>query len=162
VEKRGRFNLGEKLVLALSEDAEIHTTTGTVWFDDSGRHRSNKCTEKGSYFKARLKMTRAQYEQVVTEVSRVIPPEQIRTTFNGSPLHNLREKVISFEATLSTVFATKMGSCAIPPYNLGRAVPAPARREGDDLRDGHPVVETGDTFHVNVMQKVPLNMDRTT
>ena len=38
-EKRGRFNLGEKLVLALCEEAAISTTTGTVTFNGDGRRR---------------------------------------------------------------------------------------------------------------------------
>jgi hypothetical protein len=35
-EKRGRFNLGEKLVLAMCEEATISTTTGAVHFDAGG------------------------------------------------------------------------------------------------------------------------------
>lgn len=35
--KRGRFNLGEKLVLAFCENARIMSTTGTVIFDAQGR-----------------------------------------------------------------------------------------------------------------------------
>ncbi len=37
-EKRGRFNIGEKQVLALCESARIETTKGTVIFDKKGRH----------------------------------------------------------------------------------------------------------------------------
>jgi hypothetical protein len=38
-EKRGRFNLGEKLILAMCQEASIATTTGTVVFDaDGDRH----------------------------------------------------------------------------------------------------------------------------
>ena len=39
-EKRGRFNIGEKLVLALARDARITTTKGTVTFNENGRRRS--------------------------------------------------------------------------------------------------------------------------
>ena len=39
-EQRGRFNLGEKLVLALAKAACIETTTGSVRFDEQGRHAS--------------------------------------------------------------------------------------------------------------------------
>src|SRR5262245_13074758 len=35
--KRGRFNLGEKLVLAVCKTATITTTTGRVVFDGDGR-----------------------------------------------------------------------------------------------------------------------------
>ncbi len=36
-EKRGAFNLGEKCVLALCDEASITTTTGRVTFDAQGR-----------------------------------------------------------------------------------------------------------------------------
>lgn len=36
-EKRGRFNIGEKQVLAICESAVISTTKGTVIFDSQGR-----------------------------------------------------------------------------------------------------------------------------
>lgn len=41
-ERRGRFNLGEKLVLAVCEEASISSTSGTVMFDAKGRHRSRR------------------------------------------------------------------------------------------------------------------------
>src|SRR5208337_3357106 len=37
-ELRGQFNFGEKLFLSLCRAATISTTTGTVVFDDDGRH----------------------------------------------------------------------------------------------------------------------------
>src|SRR3990167_2968901 len=36
--KRGRFNLGEKLVLAICTEAVIRSTKGMVVFDKHGRH----------------------------------------------------------------------------------------------------------------------------
>ena len=35
----GRFNVGEKLVVALCHEASIETTTGTVTWDEEGRRR---------------------------------------------------------------------------------------------------------------------------
>jgi hypothetical protein len=37
-EQRGRFNFGEKLVLAISDEVTIRTTKGGIRFDDAGRH----------------------------------------------------------------------------------------------------------------------------
>ncbi len=53
-EQRGRFNLGEKLVLALCDEATIASTTGTWHFDRRGRHHSRKHRPRGSPFTARL------------------------------------------------------------------------------------------------------------
>ena len=37
-QQRGRFNLGEKLVLAISDEVTIRTTRGGIRFDADGRH----------------------------------------------------------------------------------------------------------------------------
>src|SRR6266699_1770239 len=37
-EQRGRFNFGEKLVVAICEEATIHTTKEGIRFDGAGRH----------------------------------------------------------------------------------------------------------------------------
>ena len=59
--KRGRFNLGEKQVLALCESASIQTTKGTVFFAAGGeRTRGRKRREAGSVFHGVMRMTRAE------------------------------------------------------------------------------------------------------
>src|SRR5947208_7369358 len=64
-EQRGQFNLGEKLVLAVCDQASISTTKGTVVFDpDEGRIEKPQCRERGSVFKGRIKMTADEYTQV--------------------------------------------------------------------------------------------------
>ncbi len=47
-EKRGRFNLGEKLVLALAREAVISTTKGTVQFNSTGRSPYRAALHEGS------------------------------------------------------------------------------------------------------------------
>ena len=52
-EKRGRFNLGEKQVLALCREAKIVTTKGTVEFLPDGKRKEDKARRKsGSVFEA--------------------------------------------------------------------------------------------------------------
>src|SRR3954468_15406199 len=55
--QRGRFNLGEKLVIAVCSRAVISTTTGTVEFTDAGRRHLRRKTEAGSVFEGEIKMT---------------------------------------------------------------------------------------------------------
>ncbi len=57
-ELRGRFNLGEKLVLALCDAATVASTTGTWHFDRRGRHFSRQRRPRGSLFTARLPIRR--------------------------------------------------------------------------------------------------------
>ena len=50
-EQRGRFNLGEKLVLSMFESATIQSTSGTISFLKNGkREQSKKSIDKGTIF----------------------------------------------------------------------------------------------------------------
>lgn len=62
-EQRGRFNLGEKLVLSLCREAEIRTTTGTIEFSPDGRRLESgrRRTARGSVFEATVDMTQAEF-----------------------------------------------------------------------------------------------------
>jgi len=64
-EQRGQFNLGEKLVLAVCEQASISTTKGTVIFHpEKGRIEKPQCRDRGSVFVGRIAMTQDEYAQV--------------------------------------------------------------------------------------------------
>jgi hypothetical protein len=157
-EKRGRFNLGEKLVLAICDAAIIRTTTGTLFFGTMGRERLKKRTRKGSEFDATIRMTRAEYEEVCRDIERLIAP--VPTTFNEIPLpeHKL---VDDFEATLQTVIADAEGSLRRSYRKTKVEVYEPLdAAEGWIYEMGIPVVSTGDKYDVNVLQKVPLSLDR--
>lgn len=159
--KRGRFNIGEKLVLACCEEAQVLTTSGGVRFTKNGLRKTlRKKTEKGSEFSAVIKMTKSQYDEVCESVDRLIPPRNIVTKFNGRIL-KADKPVTTFEASLPTEICDKEG-------NLKRSVRKTRVniykvKEGKTAfiyEMGIPVVETGDTYHVDIQQKVPLNMDR--
>lgn len=161
-EKRGRFNLGEKLVLALCREAEIITTTGTIRFDDDGRHSLNARTASGTKFRALVRMNRAEYESALEEVKKVIPPRTVRTLLNGHLLL-APEPEKTIEATLTTVVADDNGVMR-PTKRKTRVELHDAQGKGGTIYEmGIPVVtpEGADRWHYNVLQKVPLNSDRT-
>jgi hypothetical protein len=160
-EKRGRFNLGEKLVLALCEEAHIVSTTGSIHFTGDGRLIGRQKREKGTLFQARLRMTREQYQTVCYDIGQVIPPAHITIKFNGEELAVPREFVTRFECVLPTVIADAEGNLTRTSRTTQVELYRPLPDEVAMIYEmGIPVVATGDTFHVNVMQKVPLNMDR--
>lgn len=159
-EQRGRFNLGEKLVLALAKTAEIETTTGTILFDASGRIKSQRKREAGSKFEADVPMTRAEINEIDRAMELLIPPVGITTSYNGRAIPH-RMPVASFVETLPTVLADGEGMLRKTIRGTRVRVYEPAADEPAMLYEmGVPVVETGDRFHVDVQQKVPLNMDR--
>jgi len=159
-EKRGRYNLGEKLVLSRCESATIVSTTGTVRFDESGRHRLRRKSERGSSFDALLRMSNDEFDACVAGVKRLLPPKGVETRFNGERLPE-REPLISFVATLPTELAGDDGVLRRTARKTTVTVYEPASGERPSLYElGIPVVETSDRWHVDIGMKVPLNMDR--
>jgi len=159
--KRGRFNLGEKLILSLCAEAVITTTTGRVRFLKEGKRirSGNPKTKEGSVFEAIIRLTHQQVEDAIVATRNLIPPSEIVTTVNGRRLGR-PPMLATADATLPTVVANEHGE-------LRRS----ARKTAIDVYDadgapgwlyelGIPVVETGDTWHYDVNQKVPVNLDR--
>jgi hypothetical protein len=157
--KRGRFNLGEKLVLALCEEATISSTTGEVVFRDGQRNDyPRRKRQAGTVFEATVLMTRPEHLRACQEMERLVVPEGIILSFNGQVIQP-RKPLTTFEATLPTVLADDEG------------VMRPTRRKtnvevhhgtGWLYEMGIPVVQVNDgsVYDINVMQKVPLNTDR--
>lgn len=159
-DKRGRFNLGEKLVVAVCDTVRITTTTGTVLFTEAGRYLSDQKRKAGSVFEATIKMTDEDAAEMEALVHSLLPPAHIATSFN---LHALpvRAPVRTFEASLRTERADADGNLRPTTRKTIVEVFEPLPGEVAMLYElGIPVVETGDRYHVNVGQKVPLNIDR--
>jgi hypothetical protein len=161
LEQRGQFNLGEKLVLAVCEQASISTTKGSVVFDPvEGRIEKPECRDRGSVFKGRIRMTEQEYSEVCDYLRSLLLPEGVVVTFNGDRLLP-RQPVHTFQASLETQIADEKGvmrpTTRKAQVRLYDVLPG----EVAHLYEmGLPIVETGDKWHVSVGQKVPLNKDR--
>lgn len=157
-EKRGVFNAGEKFVLALCEEAFVQTTSGTVFFSKEGREETTKRRVTGSEFSGTLRLTIAEWEQMCNAAMRLIPP--VKTSFNGQVIPN-RKPLIEFETVLSTIIADGRGYLRRSSRKTRVRVFEAFSGEIPTLYEmGIPVVETGDKWHVDVQQKVPVNLDR--
>jgi len=165
-EKRGRFNLGEKLVLALASEACVSTTTGTVNFTKHGRQRSPGLKrEKGSVISMMIRVKKDEIDQIVNACARLIPPvgeKTIITTINGKALVSA-PGMTRFKAALATEVADGEGNMVkttrLTNVEVYRAVPG----EGCPAaiyEMGIPVCEIDGKYIFNVGQKVPLTMDR--
>ena len=172
-EKRGRFNLGEKLVLAYVVAhgglATVMSTTGTVSFSKQGRTRSRQKTLSGSAIELdNVKLTRDQLAAVLAGVRQLIPPERVKTvlhepgfSFGDGEVLTRPRGVLSFPCTLPTEVADEEGILRRTRRKTVVTVLEPRNGEtGWVYEMGIPVVETGDRWHVDVSQKIPLNMDR--
>jgi hypothetical protein len=160
-EARGQFNLGEKMVLAVCESASISTTKGTVIFEPTGRtEKPRQKRDRGSVFKGRIKMTRDEYPIVCDYLRSLLLPENVVVTFNGDRLLP-RKPLRTFDASLETVVADEEGVMRLRVRKTQVGIYEKLPGEVVSLYEmGLPVVETGDKWHINVGQKVPLNRDR--
>jgi hypothetical protein len=155
-EKRGRFCLGEKLVLACCSQATIVSTGGGIEFDDGTRRKLKDRRDVGTLFTGIIKMTRAEYDDAVAFLRRMIPP--VATTLDGVEIHR-PDSLCRFTTRLPTEIADADGNlrrtmrqCEVEVYD--------GSDDGEILEMGVPVVECDMPYRVNVLQKIPLNMDR--
>ncbi len=160
--KRGRFNIGEKLVLACCEEATISTTKGCISFLSSGERKYSKLnkTASGSIFYAMVRMTRNEYEDVCESVNLLIPPNHIKTLFNSIQIPS-RNPITEISVSLPTEIQDKDGNLKRTIRKTTINVHEPLNGETAYIYEmGIPIVETGDKYHVDIQQKVPLNSDR--
>ena len=107
-EQRGRFNLGEKLVLAISDEVTISTTRGGVRFDAQGRRWLRSRQSVGSRIECLLRLTPDECRDIQAQARKLICPKRITTIFNGEPL-TPRLPLESFSTTLPTEVASEDG-----------------------------------------------------
>lgn len=160
--KAGRFNAGEKYVIALARWSSIASTTKTIEFDwDTGRHERRAKTERGTVFTGHFPMTRTEMGDVEDYIRTVLPRPGVRIVFNGTLL-STRTPILSFEETLETELAAAFGEPLRRTQRksiieVHEVLPG---EEATLYELGLPVVATGDKYHINVLQRVPLNVER--
>lgn len=160
-EKRGRFDVGEKLVLALCREASIASTTGTVIFDDEGRHHyPRRKREIGTEVRVDVRMTIAEAEEALRVVRQVLVPKGVRFVLNGEVIPHREPRAI-FRAPLQTEYADDDGRLHRTSRQTEVYVYEPLEGEQAGIYEmGVPIVETGDRWHYDVQQRVPLGIDR--
>jgi hypothetical protein len=159
-EQRGRFNVGEKLLLSVADEARVTSTKGTVIFSAKGRTRSGKRTEAGSILSARLRMTREQLREAIAFTSLLIPPPGIQTTINGRVLPS-REPIAEDERSLETEVRGEEGGFRYVKRSTVLRLYETLDGERAQLYEmGIPIDKLNCPWHVEVGQKVPLSLDR--
>jgi len=161
-ELRGRFNLGEKLVIARCEWAEIVSTTGGVRFEADGTRRKMKeKTVVGSVFRAEVRITRDEMQRAITRASRILVPEGVTLRINREDIRSPAPVRTVGSVCLATELADETGRMTRKYRHTSLRLHRPRTGESGWLYElGIPVVETGDAFDVDVRQKIPLNTDR--
>jgi hypothetical protein len=159
-EQRGRFNLGEKLVIACCRRATIVTTTGAIEWDGNHRRSLRRRREFGSRFEGELRMTLEEATAAIAAVKRVIVPDGVELTINGDVVQR-RPWFAQIEETMPTVHADDEGFLRLTQRKTNLNIIYPINNEQPMLYElGIPVVEIDCPWHVDIQQKVPLNTDR--
>lgn len=156
-EKRGRFNLGEKQALAICDKAIIETTKGTILFDKMGRTENKKKRDTGSKISVELKMSKTEYDEMLEVVKNYLVPKNIEFLINGvkviysSPYKSIR---ISLPTEIEENGVLKK-TLRMTEVNI-------LKTDGKSFlyEMGIPVVEIDSQFGIDVLQKVPLSVDR--
>jgi hypothetical protein len=160
--KRGRFNEGEKKVVARSIESSLTTTTGTViWNADKTRTETTDTRPVGSEFVGKYTMTLQEWERVCHQARLLLTPRGIRTTFNGTQI-KFRKDVGQFTDKLPCPLPDKEGNVRnVERQAIIHIYDLLSGEQAMIFEMGIPIVELGDDkYHVNVMQKVPLSRDR--
>jgi hypothetical protein len=159
-EQRGRFNFGEKLVFAMAKEAKVKTTTGTIHFDENGRHRRREASERGSEVSVTFRMNREEVARAIEHFNRLLVPSSIRMTVNEARLV-APTPVAEFDCVLPTEVANadgqlvrKMRKTTVRAYAASEGAPAAI------YEMGIPVCEIDGPWWLDIGQKVPLTMDR--
>jgi hypothetical protein len=159
-EQRGRFNLGEKLVLAICDEVTVRTTKGGLRFDSKGRHSLRSTQATGSRIECLIRMSVEECKTLELQARKLMPPATIRTTFNGEVLVS-RTPLAQVETALRTEVADESGYLRrVDRGTTIRLHEVFTGERGAIYEMGIPVVETGDKWHYDIGQKVPLTLDR--
>lgn len=163
-ELRGRFNIGEKLVLARCTEALVETVTGSVAFEATGeRKKLPDKRDTGTKFTATIKMKRDEIKEAMAFAKAIIPPEDCRIVLNGEVL---KPPVFVKEttATLQTEYDDDKGRLRRTNRKTKVKLYKPRKGEESQIYEmGIPVLELslyGMPYHVDVQQRVPLDLER--
>lgn len=157
-EKRGRFNLGEKQILSICEEAYVSTTKGTISFTKDGRKESKSCRGAGSLIQVNVKMTREEFDELFEVINTYLPPADIKFTLNYETLH-YKTPDRTFEAILPTEFEE---NGIFHKTRRKTIIDVHKTRHPYLYEMGIPVTPINSKYSINVQQKIPLSVDRDT
>ena len=156
--KRGRFNLGEKQVLSICKKASVQSTTGTVIFDETGRHEKPEKTKKGSIVTIDLEATEKEYKEILKHTKLLLVPKHIKFIVNNEQIKS-KPVFKSFDCSLLTEILEHDVM-----RHRWRKTQVDLIEHDNDIsyiyEMGIPIVQTDCPWHIDIQQKIQLNIDR--
>ena len=162
--KRGRFNLGEKIVIARALKAIIATTKGTISFDDKGRHQHQTKSTAGSCITVQLpRWSDTATRQALTMLRRIYVPKGYTLRINHECVPH-REPLKVTTTTLPTEI-TRVRDGVPVMTRTKRKTKVHFHKAPDEqaylCEMGLPICKLDGQYDADVQQKVPQSQDRT-
>jgi len=157
---RGRFNLGEKELLAIAKDGIVETVGHTVEFPSSGGKKVKRNVRiNGTKVSVTLKGRLDSIEPTIEKIKTFIPPKGIRYVINGVLVRE-RSTIATTEAVLPTVLAEK--DQVLRPTNRKTSIDIynSFLDSGHIYEMGIPIQSIAMPYDVDIQQKVPLPPNR--
>ena len=160
--KRGRFNLGEKELIAVAHEATIQTVGHTIYFPSKGgRKKYRNSVQRGTTVHMMMPWGAGARTELVERLKRFRPTE-CRLVINAEEVEK-REPIVTHNATLPTVLQSGVGE----PMRMTE------RRTNIDILHriadsawiyemGIPVQTIDGEYDLDVHQKIPMPPNRDT
>lgn len=157
---RGRFNLGEKEIIAVSSSATVETAGRRIIFAENGERLEEQSDRKrGTRVELVLPWSQAKIERTITRMKRLLPPKNVKYTVNGTVVP-YRESYKTFEASLETVLL-EHGVMRKTVRKTMVHLHKPSFGDRPMLFElGIPIQAIDCGFHIDVQQKIPMNPNR--
>jgi hypothetical protein len=159
-EKRGRFNLGEKQVIAICDKAWVDTTKATIIFDANGRSERDPIRDVGSKITVELSATPKEVKQMIKHAENLLVPKNVSYHVNGNRIP-YRKPFKSFETILDTEIL-KDGVMRDTARKTAVNLIENNNEQSYIYEMGIPVEQIDAPWHIDIQQKIPLAVDRET
>lgn len=157
----GRWNLGEKEILAVASKGKIETTTGSVSFDGSSRTVSRKKRNYGTVVELHLPWTKEQIEQTIEKLQEIDPKVGVFFTVNDRNVSRQETVCSPIKATLDTP-RLESGVMQLAKRQAEIWVKSSKGDRACIQELGIPIQEIDCPWTIDIRQKVPLSPNRDT
>ena len=163
----GRFNAGEKQLIAVAKTAVVRTGWSTTSFSNDRRTvKKHRTPHTGTSVECVMRWTVAEAEEVVEAIKRCRPPQGLTVTLNGETLPDVAEAHCTVRVSLPTTLLSEGHGSMRPTVRKTNVavLTCPDETEPWLFELGVPVTKIGGEFQygLDVGQKVPLPQSRDT
>lgn len=157
----GRFNAGDKQLIALARKATVKTNSLTVMFADGQRHptRHRAAVVNGTIVEALMPWSLKDLDEIRGQLLSVLPPEGLAYTVDGQPVQRPETR-----CSVSVALPTVLLSDGVLRDTVRKTVVRVVKTEEPTLYElGIPVcdlAEIGFPWSLDVEQKVPVPLSR--